>query len=1558
MNSLTAGNVQLSLPYVESLNSLVNYDSELSYSSNSSIPNQSQGTAPLDISRKLPTKLSKKPSTYEKKLRQLVIDLYSDNKIFKGKLEQSTDMSSSAELPVVQVPVTPVVQEAALPVVQGPVDPVIEDSGLPVVQGLELPVVQGPRVPVVEGPPLEGASHWGVQRVSAPQPLDMIRMTEPCQSLSESESEGYCSQGNSVASAEESRIQSLQELQGYLAKYQSSKQELSSRNLSFSSDLTTPLFDDSGIHLEFALPFDNDISEEEGNENNTYADSCQGTEHHKPQQSCRRVYRQPSFFVGEGEKSEAADVLDPDSVHQFSGQQNFLVSQRHEAKENVLNKNLTTGSGQIRTSDLASTKDVLRGQTIIGSHDQDLSSPVQNLEAEANVFAYKNMPPRHSRAKKAELATAEEVTRVQVPFTGQEISLTPSSVDDARVFSLENMLSQNDHEKRVNLVGTEGALVVHKNFSRETCQDLELQRASLEGKLESLQEEFGNVLEDRKSLQIRLQAVEVRLKEELQKAQETKPTVVSLVDELRQNKSDLESQLVKLQSVYEEKRDGLSEALERLKTASVTIQKLKHKVSLLEGEICQREETVSALQTEMDSLRKLLDQAKDQNEQFKKENTALNADIVSLVEAKEWLQKQLKVAGEARMKMQLEASELESALAAKNQLIEQLRCDGARSVQQLTEMQQNALMEKAQILKQMEQVEDDISQQNLVFKELEVDKQRMERTLGERVESLTNENKKLLKLMSSAVEIKKELDAAKQDVVLKEALLDTIVKEKDEIKEQLKLARESTEEYKRHLSELETKFSETKQELKVVQDDIGEKESYIEKLHEEKRILQENLEVANEERAACDNAIQTLRLDLEKVDRRFKLMKRELTAKTSQLEETTRQKDGFVGELRALREGFENQVSLSRAVKEELVQKEKLIEEFKGVKDALEKEIDSLTRQLEYSQDEIARMDKERNQIQEQLQSAVRDIVHLEEKFHQSLLERARLEGELETTQNSNRDETESLRHQNASLREEHKTEKLLLQTEVTKERDKVINLEQELKLVADDMNKKESQYNQELQVMKESLEDMKSRKEIAEHELRKLHELTEQSVDELKRTYESQVKGLQDELAALQHEKVRLDKEYVAFQKKTSNELGIKSREMSQMEKELSFLNGMLKQMKAEAEKMQLCAIELEREKGRLAGVLASQKTLREHVVKMENEIATRESTLLEMSNEMESLKKEEEKQRKTASERMRMLETQLNNLRQENKNLQESFRKERKDNASLRSEVEEKANERVDLMKKIGAVEKEVKQLQEKVRNESNEVKRYRSQLETVKSSLVEQQAERENLQRNLKAVLEQEAAKDNRVQSLEWDVSRRTKEVEYLKEQLRIMEERQQLELENLKTALQVSRSETTSLRSDLSEARKTKCAYQTKTFDLKDSLLTARQITESLKQELFVKRQELKALVEDVLAARNLQHLQEEVTKRREATADCEESRDDTDAATRVPTSCLRPISGLQECMSSLRSQISNLQKQMNDHTDSVLTASTSWRSFKENVHQLQASCSSQNSQLLTAEKDNY
>ena len=70
-----------------------------------------------------------------------------------------------------------------------------------------------------------------------------------------------------------------------------------------------------------------------------------------------------------------------------------------------------------------------------------------------------------------------------------------------------------------------------------------------------------------------------------------------------------------------------------------------------------------------------------------------------------------------------------------------------------------------------------------------------------------------------------------------------------------------------------------------------------------------------------------------------------------------------------------------------------------------------------------------------------RDSVLLEEKFHNSLLERARLEGELETTRQSDQLERDALKSQNASLRDEIKTQKTQLQAEVTREHDKVINV-------------------------------------------------------------------------------------------------------------------------------------------------------------------------------------------------------------------------------------------------------------------------------------------------------------------------------------------------------------------------------------------------------------------------------------------------------------------------------------------------------------------------------------
>lgn len=177
INSVTAGNVELTLPYAETLNNLVNYNSELTYSPSSSHSSQNKGAGPLDISSKLPTKLSKNPSTYEKELRQIVIDLYSDKEVSTGERNQSAEMFPSPGSPVVQGPGKSMDLEHKDSLKEDIVFLKKKDPGR---------FLEGPVNLLVQVPQLKGATYWGVERVSSPQSLELMHLTEPSHSYSES----------------------------------------------------------------------------------------------------------------------------------------------------------------------------------------------------------------------------------------------------------------------------------------------------------------------------------------------------------------------------------------------------------------------------------------------------------------------------------------------------------------------------------------------------------------------------------------------------------------------------------------------------------------------------------------------------------------------------------------------------------------------------------------------------------------------------------------------------------------------------------------------------------------------------------------------------------------------------------------------------------------------------------------------------------------------------------------------------------------------------------------------------------------------------------------------------------------------------------------------------------------------------------------------------------------------------------------------------------------------------------------------------------------------------
>ena len=76
-NGLSAESLEVSLPYLEPFNSLVDYESELEYSSPDSHRDRQRRLAQNDPKRKFLTQLSKNPTEFEKELRSLVLKLYS-----------------------------------------------------------------------------------------------------------------------------------------------------------------------------------------------------------------------------------------------------------------------------------------------------------------------------------------------------------------------------------------------------------------------------------------------------------------------------------------------------------------------------------------------------------------------------------------------------------------------------------------------------------------------------------------------------------------------------------------------------------------------------------------------------------------------------------------------------------------------------------------------------------------------------------------------------------------------------------------------------------------------------------------------------------------------------------------------------------------------------------------------------------------------------------------------------------------------------------------------------------------------------------------------------------------------------------------------------------------------------------------------------------------------------------------------------------------------------------------------------------------------------------------
>lgn len=359
-----------------------------------------------------------------------------------------------------------------------------------------------------------------------------------------------------------------------------------------------------------------------------------------------------------------------------------------------------------------------------------------------------------------------------------------------------------------------------------------------------------------------------------------------------------------------------------------------------------------------------------------------------------------------------------------------------------------------------------------------------------------------------------------------------------------------------------------------------------------------------------------------------------------------------------------------------------------------------------------------------------------------------------------------------------------------------------------------------------------------------------------------------------------------------------------------------------------QQLALELEKEKGKVEGLIQTNSSLKNHVQQLEGSLAEKETSLEDVESEMDSLKRESGEKEREYVVKIQQLEEEQTTEKDAQRELRKQIGLKITENKKLKRNFDSLKNEKELLQQDLEHKTRESEDIQSKLDSSNN--------LQLAKSNQINQlEAENRNLHRDLeKAKLEladnlaKEPILQEQIQSLQWQISQKNKEVAAIQQKMELTEQRQQGEIDDLKRTIEENQAELEGLREELGTALKEKADQQTQVTELRTTLKA------SVQHHKLTKR----------------------INENSDPTKDTGtqvENRDiiipplpfDLEAVERLlqETSARalasKPLDNLQNCLSSLRSEISGLQKQIEIHTTTVAESAQNWGSVEVTVNEV-------------------
>ncbi|XP_019740669.1 golgin subfamily A member 3 isoform X3 [Hippocampus comes] len=465
----------------------------------------------------------------------------------------------------------------------------------------------------------------------------------------------------------------------------------------------------------------------------------------------------------------------------------------------------------------------------------------------------------------------------------------------------------------------------------------------------------------------------------------------------------------------------------------------------------------------------------------------------------------------------------------------------------------------------------------------------------------------------------------------------------------------------------------------------------------------------------------------------------------------------------------------------------------------------------------------------------------------------------------------------------------------------------------------------QEVQVKTSQIEKLQQENGSLKKQVQKLKEQFQQQKEK--------IESLQTALEVVTKSKAMLEKELEEVISLTSTELEEYQEKVLELEDELQESRCFKKRIRKLEDANKKLALELEHEKGKLAGLTQSHSTLREHANILESALAKREADLVQLNLQVQAVLKRKEEEDQQMKQVVQTLQLALEKEKTKVKDLKEQVATEKAEAAHNRRHYRAAMLELSEIKKDLQAKEDLVKALQHEAHKLQSQDEKHSQEISRFQEELAEAHSQLQILQKQLDEELSKKPLTNQEVEDLKWEVQQRQREIETQKQQLEMMGECQHRELDSLQTALQNIKVELETVQEELSVTRKDKFMLQAKVGELKNSMKTILLQNQQLKQDLKQNR-----------LRKQRMELKSEGTPSNPVTPvkipDCPVPASLLDELLKPSTSVNKePLNNLHNCLRQLKEEMDSLQKQMEEHTVTVHESMSSWPNTEEGLAQL-------------------